>query len=374
MRDQKLLSIVVNNYNYARFIEAAVTSALDQNRELTELIVVDDGSTDNSGDLIRRFSNRATTVFKQNGGQASAFNAGFKRTAGDWVVFLDADDVLLGDCAARLSAAAESGVSKITWSMPIIGPNGERCDGTAPVHTPAAGDLRQQLIDKGPLAFDYAPCSGNAWSRRFLEAVFPMPEEQFRQGADGYLIHLSPLYGHSVLSEAPLSAYRRHGENFLAAKNQFEMRDELRQRHPILADVLAEHLARCGYTFDRANWRYDYWNRLDELEAAILEYVPANSPFILVDDDALNMGREFKGRPCRSLMRQAGLHVGPPENGDQAVERLRVFTRQGVRYAVFMWHSFWWFDCYPELRHHLEATSVALNHSGTSVIYRFVEA
>ncbi|HEX2476599.1 MAG TPA: glycosyltransferase family 2 protein [Lacipirellulaceae bacterium] len=373
MRNQKLLSVVVNNYNYARFVDAAVTSALDQNPELTEVIVVDDGSTDNSRDVITRVANGATTIFKKNGGQASAFNAGFEQAAGGWVIFLDADDVLLKNCAQRLSAAIEPGATKITWSMPIIGPNGERCVGTAPIHTPASGDLRQRLIDKGPIAFEHAPCSGNAWSRSFLETVFPMPEKPFRQGADGYLVHLSPLYGRTVLSKESLSAYRRHGENFLATKDQFEMRDELRQRYPVLADILAQHLTRCGLCFNRANWHYDYWDRLDEIEAAILEYVPEKTPFILVDDNTLNVGREFKGRPCRNLSNQDGMYVGPPENGDLALERLRTFRRQGVRYAVFMWHSFWWFECYPELRHYFEASAVQLHRSDTSMIYQLDE-
>jgi glycosyltransferase involved in cell wall biosynthesis len=370
MRSQKLLIIVVNNYNYARFVGDAIISALDQNPDLAEVIVVDDGSTDNSCDIINGFADRATTIFKHNCGQASAFNAGFERAVGEWVIFLDADDILLEDCAERLAAAAEPGVSKIAWSMPIIGPHGERCLGSAPVHTPARGDLRQLLIDKGPLSFDYAPCSGNAWSRSFLETVFPMPEEQFCRGADGYLVHLSPLYGRSVLSAEPLSAYRRHGGNFLAAKSQFEMRDILRRRYPGLADILAIHLARCGLPFDRESWRYDYWDKLDELEVAIREHVPRKCPLVLVDDNALNVGCEFDGRPCRTLMEQDGKYSGPPLSGDLAVEQLRALGRQGVRYVVIMWHSFWWIDYYHELRTYLDARAVQLHHSGTSKIYR----
>jgi glycosyltransferase involved in cell wall biosynthesis len=373
MRSQKFLSIVVNNYNYARFVDDAIASALDQNPDLTEVIVVDDGSTDNSRDVINRCSDRTTRIFKQNAGQASAFNAGFERAVGEWVIFLDADDVLLDDCAERLAAAAEPRATKITWSMPIIGPHGERRRGTAPVHTPASGDLRQCLIDKGPQAFDYAPCSGNAWSRSFLEIVLPMPEEQFRQGADGYLVLLSPLYGLSVLSKEPLSAYRRHEENFLAAKSQFDMRDVLRHRYPVLADVLANQLTRCGLTFDRERWRYDYWDRLDELEAAILAHIPKESTLVLVDDNALNIGCDFNGRPCRTLMEQDGKYVGPPLSGDLAVEQLRAFGRQGVRYVVFMWHSFWWIEWYPELRLYLEASALRLHRSSTSLIYRLDE-
>jgi glycosyltransferase involved in cell wall biosynthesis len=370
MRSTKFLSVIVNNYNYARFVNKAITSALKQDPDLTEVIIVDDGSTDNSQEVINSFADRSTTIFKQNGGQASAINAGFERATGAWVIFLDADDMLLGSCAGRLAAAVEPGASKLTWSMPIIDADGERLLGAVPVRMPAVGELRQRLIDKGPLGFEYAPCSGNAWSRDFLKVVLPMPEEPFRQGADGYLMTLSPLYGRTVLSNKPLSVYRRHGRNFLAAKNQFEMRDELRRRFPVLADLLADHLVRFGLSFDRVNWGYEYWDRLDELEIAILEHVPTYSSMVLVDDNTLNIKTEFKKRPCSTLMEQDGQYMGPPANGELAVERLLNLVRQGVYHIVFMWQSFWWFECYPELRLYLEANAVRLHSSGIAVIYR----
>jgi glycosyltransferase involved in cell wall biosynthesis len=67
MRSQKFLSVIVNNYNYARFVDKAITSALKQDSELIEVIVVDDGSTDDSHDVINSFTDRVTTIFKQNG-------------------------------------------------------------------------------------------------------------------------------------------------------------------------------------------------------------------------------------------------------------------------------------------------------------------
>jgi glycosyltransferase involved in cell wall biosynthesis len=370
MRSTKFLSVIVNNYNYARFVDKAITSALKQDPDLTEVIIVDDGSTDNSQEIINSFADRSTTIFKQNGGQASAINAGFERATGAWVIFLDADDMLLGSCAGRLAAAVEPGASKLTWSMPIIDADGERLLGAVPVRMPAAGELRQRLIDKGPLGFEYAPCSGNAWYRDFLKAVLPMPEEPFRQGADGYLMTLSPLYGRTVLSNKPLSVYRRHGRNFLAAKNQFEMRDELTRRFPVLADLLADHLVRFGLSFDRVNWGYEYWDRLDELEVAILEHVPSYSSMVLVDDNTLNIKTEFKDRPCSTLMEQDGQYMGPPANGELALERLLNVVGQDVRYIVFMWQSFWWFECYPELRLYLESNAVRLHSSDIAVIYR----
>ena len=82
--DSGILDIVVNNFNYARFLTAAVDSALAQRGTDVHVIVVDDGSTDDSRDLIASYGDRVTPVLKENGGQASAFNAGFLHCRGTW--------------------------------------------------------------------------------------------------------------------------------------------------------------------------------------------------------------------------------------------------------------------------------------------------
>src|SRR5260370_40785973 len=89
---QPLVSIVVNNFNYGRFIGAAIDSALAQSYTRVEIIVVDDGSTDNSRDVISGYGDKVCAVFKQNGGQASAVNAGFRASHGSVGIFLDPDD------------------------------------------------------------------------------------------------------------------------------------------------------------------------------------------------------------------------------------------------------------------------------------------
>ena len=88
------VSIVINNFNYARFVTAAVESALGQNYPNCEVIVVDDGSTNDSRELLERFAGRVQLVFKENGGQASAMNTGFRAAHGALIVFLDSDDAL----------------------------------------------------------------------------------------------------------------------------------------------------------------------------------------------------------------------------------------------------------------------------------------
>jgi glycosyltransferase involved in cell wall biosynthesis len=76
--DSPLVSIIVDNYNYGRFLCDSIGSALAQEYSNVEVVVVDDRSTDNSAEVIRSYGQRIRTIFKPNGGHASAFNAGFK--------------------------------------------------------------------------------------------------------------------------------------------------------------------------------------------------------------------------------------------------------------------------------------------------------
>jgi len=94
MIDKPLVSIIISSYNYARFLPQAVESALGQTYSRTEVIIVDDGSTDGSSEVMRQYSGQALLIDKPNGGQASAFNTGFGRSRGEVVIFLDSDDSL----------------------------------------------------------------------------------------------------------------------------------------------------------------------------------------------------------------------------------------------------------------------------------------
>ncbi len=115
-----LVSIVINNYNYGRYLRAAIDSSLAQTYPQVEVVVVDDGSTDDSREIIESYGKRILPVIKDNGGQGSAFNAGFAASRGEIVIFLDADDELLSNAIDQVAAAWRPGVAKIQFQLELI--------------------------------------------------------------------------------------------------------------------------------------------------------------------------------------------------------------------------------------------------------------
>jgi len=92
-RPVPLISVVIPNFNYARYVRQAVDSVLNQTYPAVEVIVVDDGSTDDSIAALESYGGRIKLLRQKNGGVHTARNAGIKASAGVFVAFLDADDV-----------------------------------------------------------------------------------------------------------------------------------------------------------------------------------------------------------------------------------------------------------------------------------------
>src|SRR5947209_609603 len=86
------VSVIIPAYNYATYLPKAIDSVLKQRFTNYEIIVVDDGSTDNTADLIAKYGDRVRYVYQKNAGLPSARNTGIKAARGDYVGFLDADD------------------------------------------------------------------------------------------------------------------------------------------------------------------------------------------------------------------------------------------------------------------------------------------
>jgi glycosyltransferase involved in cell wall biosynthesis len=96
LKKNSLISIVIANYNYGQFLEAAILSVLSQSSQDFELIIVDGGSTDNSIDIIKKYENKlAWWCTEKDRGQSDAFNKGFKHAKGRFGCWLNADDIMM---------------------------------------------------------------------------------------------------------------------------------------------------------------------------------------------------------------------------------------------------------------------------------------
>ena len=235
--NKPLTSIIINNYNYGRFLPDAIESALNQTYQPIEVIVVDDGSTDNSRSVIADYGEQIISLCKDNGGMASAFNAGFALSQGKFICFLDSDDILLPNAIERaIEKMDNSNVVKVQWQLCEIDNEGKSLETLIPEKLPPQGDLLPLLIEKGPEAYHFPPTSGNLWSRNYLAQILPMPEAQFVAGADSYLILLAPLFGKIKSLPNYQTLKLVHSQNLLRQKSY---RERL-ERYNFRLDLLQE--------------------------------------------------------------------------------------------------------------------------------------
>ena len=211
-----LVSIIITNYNYSEFLANAIDSALHQSYPAVEVIVVDDGSTDNSRDVIRCYGKRILPIFKQNGGQGSAINAGFYQSHGEIVIFLDSDDMLLPDTAQHIVDAyrVEPKAAKIMYRLEVIDADGQSIGELRPhPHLPMYSGCLQRHVLTFPFDMIWMATSGNSFAASVLRQILPIPEKEYPILADYYLSFIVPLFGPVVFLQDVGAYYRIHGKN-----------------------------------------------------------------------------------------------------------------------------------------------------------------
>jgi hypothetical protein len=214
-RRRVLVSVVIVNYNYARFLRDAILSVLGQTYSELEMVIVDDGSTDGSREIIELFRNRATVILQENHGPMSAYNAGYAASRGDLVIFLDADDMLRPGAVEEVAAAWQPAAAKVQFSLEITDAAGRSSGAIEPVYPQdyTAEKLRREFADTN--SYTWPPTSGNAYSRRFLKQLMPLSQERFRC-LDSVLNIVAPLFGDVYTLPKALGCYRIHGDNMWA--------------------------------------------------------------------------------------------------------------------------------------------------------------
>ncbi len=211
--EHPLVSILINNYNYASYLEEAIESALRQTYDNVEVIVVDDGSTDYSRDIIARYGDRIIPVLKENGGQASSFNAGFAASKGDVVCFLDSDDLFRPN---KVSCVVQifNDNPRAGWCFDRV----HEFDDLTKDYYPLQGDCTygswdvREMIAAGKASVVPTATSGLSFRRSQLALILPIPEV-IRITSDGYLKLVALGLSEGWMTSEDLSLQRIHGEN-----------------------------------------------------------------------------------------------------------------------------------------------------------------
>lgn len=232
-----LVSVVVNTYNHDRFIAQALQSVLDQTfpADQVEIIVVDDGSTDSTPQIMQTFLPRVRYIRKENGGQVSAFHAGVAEARGDIVAFLDGDDWWAQEKLAAVVDAFEKNpaIACVGHAYHEVDSNGRITATMVPtedrlsLENPRAAELSSSLrLFLGTSRF--------AIRRAVLEKTLPVPDEL--PFFDNFVFSQAIAISGGMLLKQPLCYYRLHANNLWALSSQDER--SLWTKHRLLSGLL----------------------------------------------------------------------------------------------------------------------------------------
>ena len=216
-----LVSIVTPSYNQAEFLEETIRSVLEQDYEPIEYVVVDDGSTDGSVEIIERYADRLAWWGAQpNAGQAATLNRGFGRTSGELMGFLNSDDTLLeGAVAAMVEAFTDDPDLLLVYGDAITIHDGR------PIGTLRARDWDPRRMVK--TGANPVPQQASMWRRRAWDLAGPFDERSFFFFEYEFLVRLSS-HGRARRLERPLATFRLHTESKTVEASVAKAEDSLR--------------------------------------------------------------------------------------------------------------------------------------------------
>lgn len=267
-------TVLIDAYNYGRYVEEAVSSVLAQDfpRDEREILVVDDGSTDDTAARLRKFGSAIRYLYKSNGGQASAFNYGFANAHGEVVALLDADDVWLPEKLA--------GLRQVFEENPTVGMAYHRLywwDGANRIEAdryfiPVSGRVPES--PSALLKYPMASTSCLAFRRAALEKLLPVPEA-LRSQADAFLTALVIFIAPVVAVPEYLGKYRLHATNLFQTTQANPSPSQIQHRMSMRAALLAEiqnWLRRNGHDLRSADLRayFQQWKRALESDGFAL--------------------------------------------------------------------------------------------------------
>lgn len=213
-----LVSVLMSNYNYAQYIGSAVESVLRQTYPHLELIVCDDGSTDESIKALAPYlrDSRVRLIAKQNGGHASGLNAAYESSQGDVLCLLDADDLLLPDKLERvIERMRESEDAGCVINASVRVNDALKPQGKTPLFAALPQGWRGPEVLRAGGLLSYMPSTpGLNFRRKLADLLFPLPATPpLHFFPDMVLSRLTPLYSSIAAIDEPLAMVRLHDAN-----------------------------------------------------------------------------------------------------------------------------------------------------------------
>jgi len=218
-------SVLVPNFNYGRFLGAALESVLAQSYPVAEIVISDDGSTDDSCQVAERYASRYGNIRllrNPNGGQAAALNAAFRASTGQIVCLLDSDDVMAEHKVARVVEIfnAKPEVGWVRHKLRLADESLVPLQAVLPVFRGSRGERGKYAHIEKTLTFNAAV----SLRRDLADRLFPIPERAFRKGADLYLDFMCGVLGAPGYSlDEELGLYRRHPEQMSSGGGDFRV-------------------------------------------------------------------------------------------------------------------------------------------------------
>jgi glycosyltransferase involved in cell wall biosynthesis len=272
-----IFTVLIDTYNYAQFIEDAVRSVLAQNfpAELREILIIDDGSTDDTETRLAKFGHAVRYFKKENGGQASAFNFGLQHARGEYVALLDADDVWLPDKLQRIYQAfqdqPDAGMAYhrlYQWTRENGGVEAADKLSTLGHFIAVSGRVTDTRFSL--LCYPMMQTSSLVFRRAAMQDLLPVPDV-LRTQADAFLTALIIFICPVVAVDEYLARYRLHGANQFHGDTSVLSRAQLENRVAIrsaLISTIRDWLRRHGIDCESPNIR-DYlrqWEKAQEID------------------------------------------------------------------------------------------------------------
>lgn len=274
----RLVSVIMPAYNAEKYIASSIRSVIDQTYSHWELIVVDDGSTDRTAEIVRDLSptdERITLVYQQNGGQASARNTGIKNSRGDLIAFLDADDLWIKEkLDLQLLKMDETGADIVYSDGQHIHADGEPSEDEHFAVVP--GRVEAARMFKLLYEYNRIQIQSVLARRDLLERAGLFDEDRRLQNCEDYDLWLKLARADAVFygMEEKLIRYRRH-----AGASTFQESNVLR---PMIA-VMKKHADQSSLGRDEVTTRIRNLyrsllaalvreNRLTEANASMREF------------------------------------------------------------------------------------------------------